>query len=523
MFHLNLSIVAFCCASVVSAVELGAAEIQMEPRGYYRHGSIGSAEIVAHDPITQRLFVVNGSSHAVDVLDVSDTNSLKLYERVRIDADEATPTHVHVHRGIVAVALAPANVQLPGSVVFLDVEGTELSRVEVGFLPDMLSFTPDGNHVVVACEGEPSADNVLDPEGSVAVIDLARGVQNLDPSCVTRIGFEKFYDPNSLPPGMRILRQGYVPQDLEPEYLTISLDGTKAWVVLQENNALAIVDLRQKRVERLVGLGYKDHGRRANAVDACSADKKADIRTWPLLGMYQPDAIASFEHNRSVYLVTANEGDSRAYEKVLVKDIKLDPAAFPNAEELQSPEQLGNLLTTSVSGDTDGDGDHDVIFTYGGRSFSIWTADGDLVYDSGNELEQKTAEILGDKFNSDQTVTGSFDQRSSVSGPEPECVDVGMVGGKRFAFIGLERVGGIVAYDISDPHAPSFAGYVNTVAVSGTGEYRQLTDSGPEGVRFIAAQESPSGKALLAVAFEVSGTTRIYELSLTQNESTSVK
>ena len=489
----------------------------MVPQGMFRHGPTGSAEIVAHDPSTQRLFVVNGAAHALDVLDISDIHTPKLYERVRIDAGNAEPTHVHVHRGIVAIALAPANKQLPGSVVFLDVEGNELSRVEVGYLPDMLAFTPDGNAVVVACEGEPSEDNVLDPEGSIAVIDLTRGVRRLDASRVTRIGFERFYDPKTLPPGLRVLRQGYVPQDLEPEYLTVSPNGNKAWVVLQENNGLAIVDLRQKRVQRLVGLGYKDHSHRANAIDACDSDGKVDIRTWPLWGMYQPDAIASFEHNGDIYLVTANEGDSRVYEQTRVKDIKLDPAAFPNAAKLQATEQLGNLITTTASGDIDGDGDHDLLYIHGGRSFSVWSSEGTLVFDSGDAIERKTAELLGKEFNSDQSGVSGFDQRSDERGPEPECVDVGIVDEKRFAFIGLERVGGVIAYDISDPHNPSFAGYVNTVAESGTGEYRQLTDSAPEGVRFISASDSPSAKALLAVAFEVSGTTRLYELSLVED------
>ena len=514
--RLTAALIAACPVSGLTST--CGVELQMTPLGYYRHGSIGSAEIVAHEPQTQRLFVVNGESHALDVLDISDPRSPRLYERIRVDRGLAEPTHVHVHNGLVAVALAAADKQSPGQVVFLDVEGNERARVEVGFLPDMLTFTPDGGSVVVACEGEPSPDYQRDPEGSIAVIDLTQGLRELGPKHVTRIGFERFYDRALLPEGVRILKGTYVPQDLEPEYLTVSPDGDRAWVVLQENNAIAMVDLRQREITQLFGLGYKDHSQPENSLDANSTDAKAELRTWPILGMYQPDAIASFDHHGSVFLVTANEGDSRGYEafneEVLVRDLKLDEEAFPEADKLQSAEELGNLHCTSATGDHDGDGDHDAIYTFGGRSFSIWSEDGKLVFDSGNQIEQRTAELLGGGFNSDQSPEGGFDQRSDDRGPEPECLDVGEVSGRRFAFIGLERTGGIMAFDITEPWAPSYAGYVNTLKVSGTGPDQQLTDSSPEGIRFIPTPDSPTGRALLAVAFEVSGTTRIYELGL---------
>jgi hypothetical protein len=482
----------------------------------YRHGTVGGAEIVAHDPGTQRLFVVNREAHAMDVLDIHDPMHPLLYERVRVDPGDGEPTHVDVHNGIVAVALVAEDPQQSGHVVFFDVEGNELSRVEVGCLPDMLTFTPNGKTVVVACEGEPSEDYGNDPEGCICLIDISAGVRELTAADVTHLGFAEFCDPHALPPGMRILGKTSIAADLEPEYVAVSPKGDKAWAVLQENNALAIIDLNSRRIEKLIGLGYKDHSLDENGLDINDTDGGAHIRTWPILGMYQPDAIASFEHQGEINLITANEGDSRAYEgfneEVLVEQLQLDPIAFPNAQELQKPENLGRLHTTRVTGDIDGDGDHDQIFAYGGRSFSIWTAAGEQIYDSGDQLERLTAEIDGEHFNSDQSVGGGLDQRSDDRGPEPECVDVGEVNGRRYAFIGLERIGGVMAFDISDPRRPFFVNYVNTVAVSGDGDLRALTDSAPEGVRFISAADSPTGKALLAVAFEVSGTTRLYEL-----------
>ena len=164
-------------------------------------------------------------------------------------------------------------------------------------------------------------------------------------------------------------------------------------------------------------------------------------------------------------MITANEGDARDYdcfsEEIRVDDLELDPTVFDNAEELQESENLGRLKTTTATGDADDDGLHETIFNYGARSFSIWSADGNQIYDSGSDFEQLIAELMPDDFNSNNDENDSFDNRSDDKGPEPEGVTIGHVGERIYAFIGLERVGGIMVYDITNPYQPTFVQYVN--------------------------------------------------------------
>ena len=177
--------------------------------------------------------------------------------------------------------------------------------------------------------------------------------------------------------------------------------------------------------------------------------------------MFQPDSIAAFEIDGETYIITANEGDARDYdtysEEARIADITLDPEAFPNAEELQAEDQLGRLLITTTLGDIDGDGDFDELYNYGARSFSILNADGEMIFDSGNDFERITAELIPGAFNS-QGANESFDNRSDDKGPEPEAATVGFVNGQTYAFIGMERVGGIFVYNVSEPGSASIRG-----------------------------------------------------------------
>jgi hypothetical protein len=180
----------------------------------------------------------------------------------------------------------------------------------------------------------------------------------------------------------------------------------------------------------------------------------------------------------------------------------LDPTIFPNSATLKQNSNLGELTVTRVNGDTDGDGDFDKIFVPGGRSFSIRTADGELVFDSGSDFERITGKQVPASFNSNGTAA-TFDSRSDNKGPEPEGVVLGKAFGRTYAFIGLERTGGIMVYDVSNPFDPSFVQYVNT----------SPDDISPEGLLFIKGADSPNGKPLLVVSHEISSTTTIFEIN----------
>jgi len=507
-----------------------------------------AAEIVAHDPANQRLFVVNALARTIDVLDINDPALPVKLSTIDATAEGAAANSVAVYGDLVAVAIEAENKQANGKVVFYN--STDLNKageVEVGALPDMVTFTRDGQKVLVANEGEPSNDYSVDPEGSVSIIDLSNGVAS---AIVTTAGFTGFNaDQADLETaGLRIFGPGAtLAEDLEPEYIAVSIDNTKAWVALQENNAVAELDIEAGEITALLPLGYKDHSIIGNELDASNRDSGINIRNWPVKGMYMPDAITSYGYNGKTYYITANEGDSRDYdgwtEEFRMADLTLDPASDLSAiTNLLEDENLGRLNTTStmgisngcdpsqlpaelgdLNGDTDVDVDdvkfyventceYDTLFSYGARSFSIWSEDGKRVFDSGSEFERITASLIPGNFNGNND-ENSFDNRSDDKGPEPEAVTIGTINGQTFAFIGLERAGGIIVYNVTNPQNPGFVQYLNNRDFSVSQENLEAGmagDLGPEGLAFIAAEDSPNGKPMLAVGNEVSGTTTFY-------------
>lgn len=485
------------------------------------HFNEGAAEIVAYDAASQRLFVSNAKLNTLDVLDASNPSQPSLSKTIDLSPYGAGVNSVAVKNGIVAVAVEAEPKQNPGQVVFFDTNGTYRNQVQVGALPDMLTFTPDGSRIVVANEGEPSADYSNDPEGSVSIIDLTRNLSRLK---VRTADFKLFNNrKNQLQArGIRVFGpNASVAQDFEPEYITVSTDSRTAYVTLQENNAIARVDLQAGRVVEVLPMGVKDLSLEKNALDATDKDKAINFVTAEnLFGLYLPDAIGSYLANGRQYLVTANEGDAREYgtfvEEARIKDLSLDSTAFPNAKNLQANTAFGRLKVTKTLGDNDGDGKYEQLFAFGGRSFTIMetTRSGLVpVFDSGSQLEAITAAILPAAFNSSNT-NNTFDDRSDDKGPEPEGLAIGTINGRVYLFLGLERVSGIIVYDITNAQSPDFVQYLNNRDFSGDPAAGTAGDLGPEGLTFIPASQSPSGKNLLAVANEISGTTTLYQIDV---------
>jgi hypothetical protein len=544
--------------------------IDLVPIGTFETGEFdeGAAEIVSYDADGQRLFVINSAAGTVDVLDISNPGSPELVDFIDVNDDfpegeVGGVNSVAVREGLVAVAVENDDKQANGWAAFYTTEGEFLGEVEAGALPDAITFTHNGNYALVANEGEPSGDYLVDPEGSITIVDLRGGA----PGVAAHATFEAF-NGATLDPSIRITGPGAtVAQDLEPEYIATSFDSSTAWVTLQENNAMAIVDIKSATVIDLVGLGNKDHMAEDNGLDASNRDDAINITNWPVYGTPMPDSIASFRVKGRSYLVTANEGDGREYffdieeedlregesaeeacerlggldyddddgclswiDEARVKDVKLDPAAFPEAESLQNNENLGRLKIIATGGDTDGDGDYDALYSFGTRSISIYDAAGNLLSDTGDTMEQVTAEAtlicdpeaqeedgyeICSGFNSTNDENGSFDDRSDDKGPEPEGVVVGKVRGVTYAFVGLERVGGVMVFDVSEPSMPKYVSYVNNrdFSASDVEDGGYYGDLGPEGLVFIKPEDSPNGMPLLVVGAEVSGTTTIYQVT----------
>ncbi|MBC7872323.1 MAG: choice-of-anchor I family protein, partial [Chitinophagaceae bacterium] len=393
--------------------------------GTYAHGSFGegASEIAAYDATTQTVYVVNGESETIDMLDITDPTAPTLKGQIDVTEVGASPNSVAVFNGIVAVAIEADPAQDPGFVGFYNPDGTLISSVTVGALPDMVTFTPDGTKVLTADEGEPSGDYTVDPVGSISIIDISGGVEA---ATVTSVNFEgiemdaavRIYGPNATPA-----------QDVEPEYIAVSPDSATAYVTLQEANALGVIDLTTGTVMEVIPFGFKDHSQPGNEMDAGKDHGVINIANWPVFGMYQPDSIVSYTSGDQLYLVTANEGDTRDYdgysEEGELGEAAVDEAFSGLADLLTEEAILGLEIVTSI-GDTDGDGDLDELYIPGGRSFSIWTPDGTQVYDSGSDIERITGEAYPEDFNSTNDENGDFDGRSDNKGPEPEGLTLGV-------------------------------------------------------------------------------------------------
>lgn len=517
------------------------ARLDLDPIGRV---ALGGAEISAFHAQSQRAFVTDAETNALHIVDLSDPSAPVLVKSVDLSSWGADPNSVAVSPafgGLVAVAVEAEPKTAPGAVVLFDTDGEQRGApIKAGALPDMLTFTPDGRTLLVANEGEPNDLYTVDPEGSVTVVDFPRGLGNPVVRAATFAGVPlsgqvRLFGHNTPTPA----------QDLEPEY--IATDGRRAWVTLQENNAIGLLDVRSATFERVVGLGFKDHGQAGAGLDASDRDNSlgstlpggaaqlAD-RIFPrpgVRGMYQPDAITAFRDGEETLLVTANEGDARVYPgddvpggpeegEIFSEEVRVggiaglgftlgDPlAAQSGASDLgrltvTRPQTVGVPELSSESGDTVSE-----VFSFGARSLSVWNADGELMADTGDQLERLTYSgngtwFAGDRanFNKSNSAGSRVDDRSDNKGPEPEAVTVGSVGGVRYAFLGAERPGSIFAFDMTDPAAPAFDGYVNT----------RTADLGPEGIGFVGAADSPTGVPLLLVSNEVTGTLSVVAVS----------
>ena len=517
----------------------------------------GAAEIVAYHSKSQQIFVVNSNDKTVDVLATNhlaaqplenqfSANNLKKVGSIDVksavtDRKLGAANSVAVSGDLVAVAIEAADKlgnkkQGRGIVAFYNANTlAKVKAVEVGFLPDMVTFTPDGTKVLVANEGEPNKQYTVDPIGSISIIAITQGVPADKAMELTFDGVPTVGDVRVFGPTQNLS------QNLEPEYIAVSADSRSAWVSLQENNAFALLDLERSVITKVVSLGLKDYGLPGNELDVSDKDKATSLTTRPgVYGMYQPDSIAAFEHRGHHFVVSANEGDARDYwfdaaneadclaagglefdeedgclaysEETRIAKLKL-ASNHPSVEQAADKKSLGRMKTTLATGDTDQDGKVDQIHTYGARSFSIWNAEGQLVFDSLGEIEKVTLGRLGKHFNNTDN-KNKGDNRSDDKGAEPEAITVGQVNGRTLAFVGLERTGGIIVYDITSPYGPQFLQYLNNrnFDVDVKENLNAAGDLAPEGMKFVPASESAIGAALLIVGNEVSGSTSVYSI-----------
>jgi hypothetical protein len=483
----------------------------------------GVAEIVAFNKENNKFYLVNGASNppSMDIVTLGTSGNLTKDTSVMVKTIVETNgfvfgdlTSIDVNNAIdrIFVSVQAAGAAHNGKIVEFDYAGNLIAEYATGAQPDMIISTADGKYVLTANEGEPRVSGV-DPQGSITILNTVTDtVQNLLFDNPAIIDDAVHIRGASHPTTGLVTSKGTKADaifDLEPEYITISADGSKAFVSLQENNAIATVDLLNSAIISVKGLGLKDHSLSQNSLDM-ARDSSIKIENAPFYGIYNPDGIANMTVGNKTYIFSANEGDA---------------TDFPGRKNFSSISTLKNSLTAGsaaanfLSGksaynnvEVAADWGNDTIYLYGARSFSIWDADNmSQVYDSANEFERITAERIPAFFNSNHATT-VFDNRSARKGPEPEAIELGKIGDRTFAFIGLERIGGVMVYDVTNPAAPVFVNYTNTRVF--TPKDNLNTETGPEGLDFIPGSVSPTGWPLLLIANEVSGNVAIMQINL---------
>ncbi|MBK6522627.1 MAG: T9SS type A sorting domain-containing protein [Sphingobacteriaceae bacterium] len=483
---------------------------------------LNSAEIVAHDPTTQRLYIANSIGAKLDIVNFINPSAPSLFASISV-TPYGNINSVAVRNGTVVCAIENStNPQDSGKIVFFDKNGVFLKEVKAGMMPDMITFNQAGTKVLTANEGEPNQNYSVtatnDPDGSVTIVDISGGIPALTQANVAHVTFTVCNGQENVlrAQGIRIYGpHNMTSKDFEPEYISVSKDDSKAWITLQENNAIVEINMSTYAINYIKALGTKDYSLLNNGFDATNQTKAINISNFPIKGFYLPDAIASYTVGGINYLITANEGDSRDYttftEEKRVSALTLDPTMFPNGSELKNNFVVGRLNATNKNGDIDSDGDIDTIYCYGSRSFSIWNANtGNLVYDSKDDLEQITSSNSFSLIFNASNTTGvpTKKDRSDDKGPEPEGVTIGTIGVNTYAFIALERIGGVIVYDVTNPNAPVYVTYVNNRSLSAIGP-----DLGSEGLIFIPQSQSPNGQHIVIAANEISSTLSIWGIA----------
>lgn len=491
------------------ASESGIESIQRYDSGLGEAGS----EVVSVEG--SAIYVTNGAADRVDVFSTFTGAKLTELDLSVIPGFDGLNS-VAAANGLVAVAMqraAVAGEPQPGAIaIFGVVSGELLAVVDTGNLPDMVMFSEDGSQIYAAIEGEYSTDLSTQAAGGVAVIDITEQgyVHNF-------YGFSQYDGSEDAlrDLGVRVFPGEAASVDFEPEYIAVDPQTGNLLVTLQEANTVAVFDIESRSFVDLIPLGTVDHSLAENALDASDKDDAINIRTYDnLVGLRMPDALAAVDIKGTTYFLTANEGDDRGDfdeggDAARVKDILAGDVAGVSIDASVDTTGLERLNVSIIDGDTDDDGDIDILHSYGSRGFTIFDLDGNVVFNSGAQFERLIARYRpANAFNNDSYPSDTPDMidenRSDNKGPEPEAIAVGEMGGRTFAFIGLERDSGIMIYDITDPANATFATYIECAAEG---------DLSPEVVKFIPATESGTGEAMLAVSFEVSGTTTLISLA----------
>jgi DNA-binding beta-propeller fold protein YncE len=462
-----------------------------------RISNIEDAEITAYMPLYHKLFAVGGNS-SITVIDLTVVEKPVVIEKKKVLGHASSAA---VFDDLVAVSLI-SDPHTQNGRVDLYRYGDSLSLLKSFSVcpePDMLTFTPNGAAILVACEGSPSDDGTIDPEGAIALIQI------LEENPVSILKFDHLDSTALIKKGVRKTGPGTFFQNLEPEYITVDPSSKMAWVSLQENNAIGVIDLKLKKITNVFGLGALDHSILGQGLDF-KKDQQIKIENAPILGLRQPDGIAVLSENGRHYILTANEGASRNYSSYsdetdilsLFQKGLLNPDIFNSSWLTALQKHTFSIMEPCSNGPCN----H--VYAFGSRSMSVFDGQtGKILFDSGDQIEKMIAKTVPSLFNwNAKKGKLKIDARSEDKGAEPEMVTIGEWNDKKVAFLGLERMTGIIVWDLKNPEKPLIIDY-----------YLDPKDRGPEGILFISAQKSPFPRIpLLIVGYEYSKSIVIYSI-----------
>jgi hypothetical protein len=501
----------------------------------------GSHEIATFHAGSKRVFATNGVKNAIDIYDISDVASPKKVGSVALSSYGNDVTSVAAGKDVVVAVVNVSDkfsatgvpTTTNGKIVVFDTNGKVLSSPDVlGVLPDSVTFAPNGTTALVAIEAQPVCakddpataakedtdySKASDPVGGVTVVDLSNPA-----SPVLRFaGFDQFSIFEMRAKGIAVSSVvNNVSKDFEPEFVT-AIDNNYAYVTIQEANAIGKLNIGSATFES-ISRAFESKVSRV-ARDTSDRDAGAGPRTYTnVVGASQPDAIAGFTIGAGQYFVTANEGDAREYtclnDDLRGSALKVDARRFPDWSILSGSAALGRAKVNPTIGDKDGDGDIDTIHLRGSNSMTMYR-NGIVIWDSAELLDQIQTKAFGvtningsHSLSSDKSTMNYVGQdRSDDKGSEPEGVAVGMVGNRRIAILGLERMTALAIFDITQPRNPVFQEWLQMLPTKAT-PAKDVKHWSPEGIVFVPADKSPSGKALVITSYELSGSLSIHQI-----------
>ena len=501
----------------------------------------GSAEIATYHAGSKRIFATNGVKNTIDIFDISDVANPKKVGTVALSPYGNDVTSVAAGKDVVVAVVNVSDkfsatgvpTTTNGKIVVFDTAGKVLSSPDVlGVLPDSVSFAPNGTTALVVIEAQPvcakddpataakeDADytKASDPVGGVTVVDLS------DPAApvLKFAGFDQFTVSEMRAKGIAVSSVvKNVSKDFEPEFAS-AIDNNYAYVTIQEANAIGKLNIQTATFESITR-AYESNVSKV-ARDTSDRDSGAGPRTYAnVVGASQPDAIAGFKMGSGNYFITANEGDAREYtclnDDLRASALKVDPRRFADWKTLSGSAALGRAKVNPNNGDRDGDGDIDTIHLRGSNSMTMYR-NGLAIWDSADLLDQiqtaafGVANINGSHSLSSDKATMNYvgQDRSDDKGSEPEGVAVGMVGDRRIAVLGLERMSALAVFDITQPRVPVFIEWLQMLPAKAT-PAKDVKYWSPEGIVFVPADKSPSGKALIITSYELSGSLSIHQI-----------